>query len=303
MQTPRKIPLSIDELEGAFEWLHDARQMEFDDLPVVSFLNRTTGEIYSPEDEEEAEDGFDDENLLQLPNDLFEGYDWDLLDQFVSSLGDHPKRDKLAHAIQGKGAFQRFKAIVFGDGDIELKHRWLWFETCAKRKRIVGWLQAENIEPQWDCDIFAPPPLPDKRADLLRAVSEFVEAASKLPGVLRIALIGSLATNKPIPKDVDLLVGVADDLPLDDLARLSRQLNGKTMATGDGCGADVFLHNPKGEYLGRICQWKKCEPGIRIACQAQNCGQRHYLYDDLQVIRLDSDLIQSPPLILWTNDA
>lgn len=56
------------------------------------------------------------------------------------------------------------------------------------------------------------PPLPDKRADLLRAVLDFVRDARSLPGVRRIALIGSLTTPKAIPKDVDLLVEVADDL-------------------------------------------------------------------------------------------
>jgi hypothetical protein len=71
------------------------------------------------------------------------------------------------------------------------------------------------------------------------------------------------------------------------------------MATGDSCGADVFLCNPQHEYLGRICSWKRCAPGIRQACQAQHCGRREYLYDDLQNVRLDLSLIANPPLELW----
>lgn len=148
-------------------------------------------------------------------------------------------------------------------------------------------------------DIFQAPPLPDKRGDLLRAVREFVTAAAGRPEVRRIALIGSLASDKAVPKDVDLLVEVADELPLAELARLARRLNGKAMATGDGCGAEVFLHDPQGRYLGRICRWKECAPGIRRSCPAQNCGRRHYVNDDFQSLRLKADLIQAPPLELW----
>jgi predicted nucleotidyltransferase len=140
---------------------------------------------------------------------------------------------------------------------------------------------------------------PDKRADLLHAVCDFVEQARSLPGVRRIALLGSLATPKAIPKDVDLLVEVEDDMPLAALAKLTRQLSGKTMSTGDGCGADVFLCDPRHGYLGRVCRWKQCAPGIRQSCDAPHCGRREYLNDDLQNIRLDSKLISAPPLELW----
>jgi predicted nucleotidyltransferase len=299
----RQLNLRIEELETAFDWLADASHMGFEDRPCVSFLDLTSGAVRSPEDEDEAEDLFGDANHLLLPGELFEGLHWGMLDEFVATLPANATRSRLVQAIKGKGAFRRFKDIVFGGGDVELKHNWLWFETRRKRQRIVQWLGEENIDPEWNCDIFEAPPLPNKRPELLRAVHDFVVAASKLPGVRRIALIGSLATNKAIPKDVDLLVEITDDMPLGALAKLSRQLAGRTMATGDSCGADVFLHNPLGEYLGRICIWKQCAPGIRLTCQARNCGRREYLCDDLDMLQLDPDLIQSPPLILWPSAA
>ena len=43
------------------------------------------------------------------------------------------------------------------------------------------------------------PSVPDPRPHLLAAVLGFVREASSLPGVLRIALVGSLATDKPDP--------------------------------------------------------------------------------------------------------
>jgi predicted nucleotidyltransferase len=71
----------------------------------------------------------------------------------------------------------------------------------------------------------------------------FAEAASRLPGVLRIALIGSITTSKPKPKDVDLLVVVSEDVSIKSLATLGRKLLGKQMAVCDSSGADVFLAN------------------------------------------------------------
>jgi Uncharacterised protein family (UPF0158) len=295
---PRKLRLDIVELESAFDSIATI-DPNYSDEPCISFLDLTTGKVVAEEDEEETEALFGDGNHLVLPADLFEGLHYGALDEFVDSLPDDPLRGQLARAIRGKGAFRRFKDIVFGGGNVELKHRWEWFETRRKREHIVDWLRSENIDPEWGRDIFEAPPPPNKRADLLRAVLDFVHDARKLTGVRRIALLGSLTTPKAIPKDVDVLIEVSDDLPLDKLARSSRRLLGKTMATGDGCGTDVFLCNPQGEYLGRICSWKQCAPGIRQACQAQHCGRREYLYDDLQIVRLDPSLIAKPPLELW----
>ena len=115
----------------------------------------------------------------------------------------------------------------------------------------------------------------------------------------RIALIGSLTTSEPSPKDIDLLVTVTDDMDLAPLAKAARQLNGRAMQTGRSRGGDVFLADLGGNYLGRTCPWKECGPGIRQSCDALHCGQRHYLHDDLRAIKLQSALIQAPPIELW----
>jgi hypothetical protein len=45
------------------------------------------------------------------------------------------------------------------------------------------------------------------------------------PGILRIALLGSLATDKPVPKDADVLATI-DATDLSSLARFGRRLKG-----------------------------------------------------------------------------
>jgi hypothetical protein len=55
--------------------------------------------------------------------------------------------------------------------------------------------------------------------------------------------------------------------------------------------------DPSGAYLGRTCPWRECEPGRRMACEAQNCGT--FVYDDFHVLKLGRELIAAPPLEIW----
>jgi hypothetical protein len=134
---------------------------------------------------------------------------------------------------------------------------------------------------------------------LLTEVRQFVEHARACPGVRRIALIGSLSTEKPDPKDADVLVTADDDADLTPLATAGRKLKGH--AQNRNRGADIFLADPSGDYLGRICHWRECYPGIRASCDARHCGQRPFLHDDLDDVTLDTTLIKAPPLDLWPS--
>ena len=136
-----------------------------------------------------------------------------------------------------------------------------------------------------------------KRAHLIAGVVTFVRAAQRLPGITRIALIGSLTTNKADPKDADLLVAVTDDIDLASLAKLTRKLRGHAQTINRG--GEVFLVDPRNKYLGRICPWKQCAPGIRMSCDALHCGRREYLHDDLKDVTLAQSLLDAPPLELW----
>lgn len=137
----------------------------------------------------------------------------------------------------------------------------------------------------------------DIRAFLLAETFRFVDRVAAMPGIKRIAIIGSLTTNKSNPKDANILVTVEDDADLTVLATASRRLMG--LAQSKNKGADIFLANPSGEYIGRICHWRECGPGIRASCDALHCGRRHFLHDDLDDINLDPLLVREPPLEVW----
>jgi predicted nucleotidyltransferase len=135
------------------------------------------------------------------------------------------------------------------------------------------------------------------RDSLLEAALLFVQSAARLSGVQRIALIGSILSDRPSPKDVDLLVYVADDADLAPLASAARRLQGRLQSQNRG--ADVFLADERRRYLGRTCSWKTCRPGVRASCDAVHCGRRPHLHDDLATIRLPDSLISAPPFELW----
>jgi len=82
------------------------------------------------------------------------------------------------------------------------------------------------------------------REQLLSHLPWFVSAATKLSGIRRVLLLGSITTNKPNPKDIDFLVEVDEETDLEPLARLGRKLKGRAQQMNRG--ADIFLTNPQG---------------------------------------------------------
>ena len=136
-----------------------------------------------------------------------------------------------------------------------------------------------------------------RREFLLTEVLRFVRSAQGCLGVTRISLVGSLATTKQNPKDADVLVTVRDDADLGPLAAAGRRLKGK--AQSQSSGADIFLVNPSGQYIGRTCHWRECRPFIRVSCDARHCGKRAFLHDDLDDVTLDPAVVRAPPIDLW----
>ena len=139
----------------------------------------------------------------------------------------------------------------------------------------------------------------DHRQEPLNGLRRFAASARQIAGVRRIAILGSIVTAKPDPKDIDVLVVVADDADLAPLATCSRRLQGYAQSVNRG--ADVFLADERGTYIGRTCHWKDCRPGVRRSCDALHCGRRPYLHDDLDAITLNSRLVLSLPVTLWPN--
>ncbi len=259
---------------------YDLADWQKEDLLEADRVDRFYGSRYIGVPEADSHEGYRD------------------MERFILTIQDERLQDRLWQAIEGRGAFRRFKDVLAGHYREE--KRWYAFQDDRIRARILDWLESKGIEPIEP----EPPPAtepgpaePTARERLLAEVLAFVRAANQLSGVTRIALIGSLTTEEPDPKDADLLVTVTDDMDLTPLATLGRKLQGHAQSFGRG--GEVFLADPRGQYLGRTCPWRRCGPGIRISCDALHCGKRPYLHDDLETIRLAEDLVMAPPIELW----
>lgn len=331
-ETPRrrKLKLNMGELEGAFEsasWetayhldLETGRVLMITDeirwalervyedapgggegeepIPLVDALERSDlpewmKEAVQEADQVEADGGT---RYIEVPRaDSREGYRD--MEYFIATVEDGSLQNRLWRALSGRGVFRSFKDVLY-DYPRE-RERWFEFKDARVRQQVLDWLESQGIEPIIEPPpaVEPSPPLPPIRSRLILEVLAFVCTASQLPVVTRIALIGSLTTDEPDPKDADLLVTVTDDGDLASLAKLARKLQGHTQSFQSG--ADVFLADPRGNYLGRTCPWKRCGPGIRASCDALHCGWRPYLHDDLRTVQLDAALIASPPIELW----
>ena len=328
--TPRRrLAVDLSELEYAFEdasW-EASRYLDLETGQVITItgeIRRKVEALYEESDEQENGEPIDFAELVRrcdlsdwekdamieadqvekgygsryigVPEaDPHEGYRD--MEDFIATVKDERLQDRLWRAIQGRGAFRRFKDELAEHFHEE--QRWFEHKDARLRRRVLDWLESHGIEPviQEPAPATQSSPTLSTRTRLIVEVLTFVRAASQLPDVLRVALIGSLTTDEPDPKDADVLVTVADDADLEPLATLGRKLAGH--AQGFNRGGDVFLANPRGDYLGRTCPWRDCRPGIRLSCDALHCGQRPYLHDDLATIKLDKHLIAAPPLELW----
>lgn len=150
------------------------------------------------------------------------------MEDFIARVGDPRARDLLARAIQGRGAFRRFKDTLLEFPD--LRQSWFEFHDVRMQRRSVEWLSAEGLidqaaalrfaEANPDRDLPAP-----RRAldpfDVARRVAIDLRAlyADRLREVI---LFGSRAREDAHPEsDMDLLV-VLDEVasPWEELRRM-----------------------------------------------------------------------------------
>ena len=160
----RDVPVDWEALEDAFE----------NNAPEVhSYLHLTTGEVLRVVDgvadpQMHARISADPNYLRIDPVSSREQYRW--MERFIPMVDDAELRGKLAHAIDGKGAFRRFKDVLMTYAAD--RERWFAFRSERLRTFMEAWLNAHAIQavprPGWSDN---PPasveePSPDSLAPL-----------------------------------------------------------------------------------------------------------------------------------------
>lgn len=70
-------------------------------------------------------------------------YQW--LDEFIKSIEDEDIRGRMEAAINGKGAFRRFKDILLTLPDE--RRRWFEYRDQMMRQRIIEWVREQGVVP------------------------------------------------------------------------------------------------------------------------------------------------------------
>jgi Uncharacterised protein family (UPF0158) len=208
----REVPVDWEALEDAFE----------NNAPEVhSYLHLSTGEVLRVVDGVAdpqmhvriASDG----NYLRIdPVSSREQYRW--MERFIPVVDDTELRGKLTQAIDGKGAFRRFKDVLMTYGPE--RERWFTFRSERLRTFMEAWLSAHAItavaRPAW-ADV---PPAPESEV-----APESADDAPKSQSGRRTRNADALRQHlKELaeglgPRDLDMIVGFAEFLKARRAAR------------------------------------------------------------------------------------
>ncbi|MFC9691056.1 hypothetical protein ACFTSF_21065 [Kribbella sp. NPDC056951] len=116
-------------------------------------LDLITGDVYPPglldadppEWLDDDSEDFDDERIRYFQPESSSGY-WDMRD-FTSSLADGPLKEQLRQALEGKGAFRRFRRVLDGEAVQDQLTRWTLFRDERQLGRARAWLAAAGYRP------------------------------------------------------------------------------------------------------------------------------------------------------------
>ncbi|HZU83848.1 MAG TPA: UPF0158 family protein [Polyangiaceae bacterium] len=208
----RDVPVDWEALEDAFE----------NNAPEVhSYLHLTTGEVLRVVDGVAdpqmhvriASDG----NYLRIdPVSSREQYRW--MERFIPMVENAELRGKLTQAIDGKGAFRRFKDVLMTYGPE--RERWFSFRSERLRTFMEAWLAAHAIKPVPRPAWVDTPAGPDSEA-----APESVEEGPKSQSGRRTRNAEALRQHlKELgeslgPRDLDMVVGFAEFLKARRAAR------------------------------------------------------------------------------------
>jgi Mn-dependent DtxR family transcriptional regulator len=165
----RQLKIDWTELEAAFQmssWeMHHYLDLETGDVLVVT--DEAARYVEEPPDSElsewmqemvkvarQVEEGYGTRYIGIPEADSHEGYRD--MEHFISTVRDDRLQDQLWRAIQGQGAFRRFKDILADYPDE--RERWFAFKDRRIHERVVDWLESEEIEPT---NPIEPPEVPE----------------------------------------------------------------------------------------------------------------------------------------------
>jgi hypothetical protein len=158
----RVVPVNWTDLETAFE--RNSPETE-------SFLDSRSGEVVTVT--EGAIDYTEQRTKVQSGGEAFvriepaasrEQYKW--MERFVAGVTDEPLRERLVIAIDGKGAFRRFKDVLLNYPTE--RERWFSYRAELLHWAIQKWMEKEALAPKEAPPWSAPKPPVETEVQLER---------------------------------------------------------------------------------------------------------------------------------------
>jgi hypothetical protein len=151
-----KVPVKLDDLISEIE-------IQIDE--IFTYINTLTGEVITlsreeiraAEDEaplenfpdwqreniEKAINIIEDENEIYLDFTLRNEYDeYELVEEFIGTISEVEVREELFEAIQGKGAFRRFKDAI---REYDIEKQWYDFKENKLKELVIEWCEEKGL--------------------------------------------------------------------------------------------------------------------------------------------------------------
>ena len=132
----------------------DARQRSNDD-PVAPYLDMKTGEVVQSIDEESSGEPDEVEALLESDPERLafiqreEGSEgWQRMSDFAAQVDEEDLREALQAALEGRGAFGRFRATIGRFPD--LREQWETAEWNGNAREAELWLESLGVRAIYD---------------------------------------------------------------------------------------------------------------------------------------------------------
>ena len=122
--------------------------MEMEDQYSEYFLDKKTGKIeyvndmvMTQKEKEEVYDMLDEHGFYSLPT-SFDIREYDLMEDFIGGMPEGVQ-GRMYDAIQGRGAFRRFKDMLFEMG---IEQAWYDFKDDAYKRKAARWCKENGLD-------------------------------------------------------------------------------------------------------------------------------------------------------------
>lgn len=136
-------------MQARFEDIMEAIELASDESEY--YYNIETGEVilrFDPvvtgrvDEEIEAELEENWEIYIKLPT-QYDINEYGIMEDFIEALSEERVQEKLATAIRGRGAFRRFKDMVY---ELGLEKKWYNFRDNSYKQIAMEWCKEHHIE-------------------------------------------------------------------------------------------------------------------------------------------------------------